>query len=171
MAPHLESDQKFEYKLVWYGDTVSFCSIHIPHRPCMLLRPSPSRHLSLTYRRCSSSISISAPHKLTGALYKAAIMAQIQLSPEEKRFCDLLNGFSQTLEPPVECRIAGGWVRDKVSYLAPYMICPVHVDQLAHAVVACPAIARPRHCPSSRIRLYICHPICRLHSQNNTIRR
>lgn len=50
----------------------------------------------------------------------------IELSPEEARFCDLLDDFAREGRkkikcpdveveiPEVECRIAGGWVRDKV---------------------------------------------------------
>lgn len=44
----------------------------------------------------------------------------IQLSPEEDHLCNLLDEFrsfvarTQPSEPQVECRIAGGWVRDKV---------------------------------------------------------
>jgi hypothetical protein len=37
----------------------------------------------------------------------------LQLNPTETSFVSLLDDFSQTLTPPVECRIAGGWVRDK----------------------------------------------------------
>jgi len=46
----------------------------------------------------------------------------IQLTPEEDRLCSLLQQFKQHVEttepdsPQVECRIAGGWVRDKVSF-------------------------------------------------------
>lgn len=39
----------------------------------------------------------------------------IRLSDDEEKFVSLLDKFAAGLEPPVECRIAGGWVRDKVS--------------------------------------------------------
>ncbi|KAG8891337.1 CCA tRNA nucleotidyltransferase, mitochondrial, partial [Tulasnella sp. 408] len=44
----------------------------------------------------------------------------IQLTPQEDRLCTLLDQFTNDLKekrpdlPPVECRIAGGWVRDKL---------------------------------------------------------
>lgn len=38
----------------------------------------------------------------------------IALSPSETTFVALLDDFANHLSPPVECRIAGGWVRDKV---------------------------------------------------------
>jgi hypothetical protein len=56
----------------------------------------------------------------------AVVPPTIQLTPEEARFCDLLDDFARegrkritkpAVEveiPEVECRIAGGWVRDKV---------------------------------------------------------
>lgn len=57
---------------------------------------------------------------------------RIHLTPEEARFCDLLDDFAREGRkrirkpqveveiPEVECRIAGGWVRDKVSsFLSP----------------------------------------------------
>ncbi|KAL7424145.1 CCA tRNA nucleotidyltransferase, mitochondrial [Cryptotrichosporon argae] len=40
--------------------------------------------------------------------------AQITLSATEQRFVDLLDEFAASRDPPVECRIAGGWVRDKL---------------------------------------------------------
>lgn len=50
--------------------------------------------------------------------------AQITLNETEATFLDLLDEFAKTYVPPenvdsgssktVECRIAGGWVRDKV---------------------------------------------------------
>ncbi|KIR58757.1 tRNA adenylyltransferase [Cryptococcus bacillisporus CA1873] len=38
----------------------------------------------------------------------------IALSPSETTFVALLDDFANHLSPPVECRIAGGWVRDKL---------------------------------------------------------
>lgn len=44
----------------------------------------------------------------------------VRLSPREEELCDLLDEFRSFVartaptEPQVECRIAGGWVRDKV---------------------------------------------------------
>jgi hypothetical protein len=44
----------------------------------------------------------------------------VRLSPQEEELCDLLDEFRSFVartaptEPQVECRIAGGWVRDKV---------------------------------------------------------
>ncbi|ADV20434.1 tRNA adenylyltransferase [Cryptococcus gattii E566] len=38
----------------------------------------------------------------------------IALSPSEATFVALLDDFANRLSPPVECRIAGGWVRDKL---------------------------------------------------------
>lgn len=39
----------------------------------------------------------------------------IRLSETEDKFVTLLDEFSSGYNPPIECRIAGGWVRDKVS--------------------------------------------------------
>lgn len=39
----------------------------------------------------------------------------IKLNPTEAQFVALLDDFAGRQDPPVECRIAGGWVRDKVS--------------------------------------------------------
>lgn len=38
----------------------------------------------------------------------------ISLNQTEQQFIAYLDTFSRSLTPPVECRIAGGWVRDKV---------------------------------------------------------
>jgi hypothetical protein len=38
----------------------------------------------------------------------------IKLNPTEAQFVALLDDFAGRQDPPVECRIAGGWVRDKV---------------------------------------------------------
>jgi hypothetical protein len=60
----------------------------------------------------------SSPQIISGrrlAMSTSTLSPKISLNPTEERFCRLLNGFAQTLDPPVECRIAGGWVRDKVS--------------------------------------------------------
>ena len=48
---------------------------------------------------------------------------QITLTAEEDRLCSLLDDFKRHVQetepesPQVECRIAGGWVRDKVRRL------------------------------------------------------
>ena len=42
----------------------------------------------------------------------------ITLSRDENRFVTLLDDFARQLDPPVECRIAGGWVRDKVGQVS-----------------------------------------------------
>ncbi|WWD01331.1 hypothetical protein V866_008274 [Kwoniella sp. B9012] len=39
---------------------------------------------------------------------------KVILDEVETKFVNLLDDFSRTLNPPVECRIAGGWVRDKL---------------------------------------------------------
>ncbi|WWC69407.1 uncharacterized protein I206_103346 [Kwoniella pini CBS 10737] len=39
---------------------------------------------------------------------------KIQLNEVETKFVGLLDDFAGRLNPPVECRIAGGWVRDKL---------------------------------------------------------
>ncbi|ODO11612.1 hypothetical protein I350_00394 [Cryptococcus amylolentus CBS 6273] len=38
----------------------------------------------------------------------------IALDPQETAFVQLLDAFATAQNPPVECRIAGGWVRDKI---------------------------------------------------------
>jgi hypothetical protein len=70
-----------------------------------------------TYTRLASSTAMSS---------SAATDVTIELSPQEARFCDLLDEFAKEGRkkmkrpdveveiPEVECRIAGGWVRDKV---------------------------------------------------------
>lgn len=61
--------------------------------------------------RFSSALSPARP--------KASL--QIELTPTEDNLCTLLDDCTRHLRenypdlPPVECRIAGGWVRDKVS--------------------------------------------------------
>lgn len=40
----------------------------------------------------------------------------ISLNDTEEKFVTLLDEFATGYNPPIECRIAGGWVRDKVSY-------------------------------------------------------
>lgn len=40
--------------------------------------------------------------------------SSIQLTTTESAFCQLLDDFAKNLSPPVVCRIAGGWVRDKL---------------------------------------------------------
>ena len=48
---------------------------------------------------------------------------EVHLTPQEDKVCSLIDEFCQTLNQedadrePVTCRIAGGWVRDKVGYL------------------------------------------------------
>lgn len=88
----------------------SFVRSRTVHRMLRNLRPLATR-LSLG-RRMSSAL---AP-------------PSIQLTPEEARFCDLLDDFARegrkritkpAVEveiPEVQCRIAGGWVRDKVRF-------------------------------------------------------
>lgn len=39
----------------------------------------------------------------------------IALNPTEEKFVTLLDEFAKGYNPPIECRIAGGWVRDKAS--------------------------------------------------------
>lgn len=39
----------------------------------------------------------------------------IRLSDTEDKFVTFLDEFSRGYNPPIECRIAGGWVRDKVT--------------------------------------------------------
>lgn len=48
----------------------------------------------------------------------------IQLEPQEERVLELIDSFTDHLSatrsdlPKVECRVAGGWVRDKVIEMA-----------------------------------------------------
>lgn len=42
------------------------------------------------------------------------LFRMISLNQTEQQFIAYLDTFSRSLVPPVECRIAGGWVRDKV---------------------------------------------------------
>ena len=52
----------------------------------------------------------------------------IQLEENEKRLCDLLLEVTSFLRrsrpeiPPITCRVAGGWVRDKVPFYPHYYI-------------------------------------------------
>ena len=43
------------------------------------------------------------------------LFRMISLNTTEQQFITHLDTFARSLAPPVECRIAGGWVRDKVS--------------------------------------------------------
>jgi tRNA nucleotidyltransferase (CCA-adding enzyme) len=38
----------------------------------------------------------------------------VKLDSAEAEFISYLDAFAATQQPPVTCRIAGGWVRDKV---------------------------------------------------------
>ena len=48
-------------------------------------------------------------------MFRAMSLPAIVLNQVEADFVNYLDQFAQTRDPPVECRIAGGWVRDKVS--------------------------------------------------------
>jgi len=43
------------------------------------------------------------------------LLRMISLNTTEQQFITHLDTFARSLVPPVECRIAGGWVRDKAS--------------------------------------------------------
>ena len=45
---------------------------------------------------------------------KRSMMTSISLTQTEAQLVEHLDTFSSNLEPRVDCRIAGGWVRDKV---------------------------------------------------------
>lgn len=67
---------------------------------------------------------IASPSRLQSIRSARTVMLvsdrQITLTPEEDRLCSLLDDFKLHVQqtkpdsPQVECRIAGGWVRDKV---------------------------------------------------------
>lgn len=91
----------------------------IKQHPRMLIptRLTPFRNVLERSRRLPITLHHQSLFPLRHIMSKPtnSIPTSITLNPAEERFCQLLNGFSQTLDPPVECRIAGGWVRDKVS--------------------------------------------------------
>lgn len=68
----------------------------------VLLR-STQRAARTHIRTMASSAPITAPK------------GTIALSDTEEKFVSLLDEFATGYNPPIECRIAGGWVRDKVS--------------------------------------------------------
>lgn len=70
---------------------------------CMLRAPL---RLSLAPLRSLSRMATAVP--ITSA-------CAIHLDDTEARFVSLLDEFSRGYNPPIECRIAGGWVRDKAS--------------------------------------------------------
>lgn len=91
----------------------------------------------------------------------AVVPPTIQLTPEEARFCDLLDDFARegrkritkpAVEveiPEVECRIAGGWVRDKVRIRQPLAL---FADQCIYSSSACHrriSILPFRHAPDT----------------------
>lgn len=115
------------------------------HRMLRILRPLATR-LSLG-RRMSSAVA----------------SPSIQLTPEEARFCDLLDDFAREGRkritkpeveveiPEVECRIAGGWVRDKVC--SKYF--PSRLLLTDRNSASWSAIVRPRYHPLNMRRLPI----------------
>jgi tRNA nucleotidyltransferase (CCA-adding enzyme) len=60
------------------------------------------------------SLHFTEQHHPMRTLSTLRAMTTIVLTPVETRFVDLLDTFARQQNPPVECRIAGGWVRDKL---------------------------------------------------------
>lgn len=101
-----------------------------------------------TYTRLESSTAMSS---------SAATDVTIELSPQEARFCDLLDEFAKEGRkkmkrpdveveiPEVECRIAGGWVRDKV--YPPLYILQSTLFTYEFSLAPWPPFLRPRHHP------------------------
>lgn len=69
----------------------------------VLLRSTHRAAHTLQHIRTMASAPITAPK------------GTIALSDTEEKFVTLLDEFATGYNPPIECRIAGGWVRDKVS--------------------------------------------------------
>lgn len=74
---------------------------HCEAASCMLRALSRSRLPLL--RAMSSSAPVVAP------------ATSISLTSTEEAFVNHLDEFASNYQPPIECRIAGGWVRDKVT--------------------------------------------------------
>ncbi|ORX39900.1 putative tRNA adenylyltransferase [Kockovaella imperatae] len=67
----------------------------------------------MALRRGLHKISFNRPLSIMTSSVTHADSA-IELDPKESLFVKHLDEFSQSLKPVVECRIAGGWVRDKL---------------------------------------------------------
>jgi tRNA nucleotidyltransferase (CCA-adding enzyme) len=63
----------------------------------------------------ATSTSTSIPIPTPTADSPITATGVISLTETEERFVCLLDEFARGYETPIECRIAGGWVRDKVS--------------------------------------------------------
>jgi hypothetical protein len=63
---------------------------------------------SILRSRCRQTI----PHLFSKRSYKTTM--SVKLDSAEAEFISHLDAFAATQQPPVTCRIAGGWVRDKV---------------------------------------------------------
>lgn len=83
----------------------------VTHASCMLW-----------LRRLSTRFHMASPKRFTSSFAPARPLPSltIQLTEQEDQLCTLLDECSKSIHeakpdsPPVECRIAGGWVRDKV---------------------------------------------------------
>lgn len=88
-----------------------------PCRLCMLRTPS-----GLFSHLARSSFTSPTPFQSPRLVRSVMLVSdrQITLTAEEDRLCSLLDDFKAHVQqtepesPQVECRIAGGWVRDKV---------------------------------------------------------
>lgn len=78
-------------------------------RYCML---RTLRSCTIAYTRLARPRMMSSSTAATSPLY--APPGSIHLNDKEEKFVQLLDQFARSLQPPIECRIAGGWVRDKL---------------------------------------------------------
>jgi hypothetical protein len=144
---NMTNEQKFRSKERSSLSSSSSTHCRRVQRMLRILRPL-TRRLSLG-RRMSSAV----------------VPPTIQLTPEEARFCDLLDDFARegrkritkpAVEveiPEVECRIAGGWVRDKVCIRS---LAVRFADRNIHSFSVChpqTSISPFRHAPDTLSQL------------------
>jgi hypothetical protein len=94
-------------------------------RFCRILTPPSARLMSSS---TPYSLRDIRAHALAGTAPSPSrdIASTITLTPDESKICTLLDDFTKELRSSgdeytgVECRIAGGWVRDKVSSVMPF---------------------------------------------------
>ena len=117
---------------------------------------------SLASRRSIMTTSIPKP---------AQQPQQIQPTPTEEIFFGHLNDFVREgrlrVEPEIpvtECRIAGGWVRDKVSQFRAVLLTQSHTDRilLGNSSAAGVTITRPGCHPFFLCRISLCSSVCQL---------
>ena len=82
----------------------------IPHFLGLVVGPSGT--CCMIHSIIRSRFRQTIPHSALKRFYTATM--SVKLDSAEAEFISHLDAFAATQQPPVTCRIAGGWVRDKV---------------------------------------------------------